>query len=237
MTPPDREAALETLRARRRAAAPALRPPLARTTPSGGRTIGGGDWSAKDLLGHMALWEELALATIDPWLRDERPRLEERFFDGDVDALNAWNEERKRDWPLERIRTEADEMHAQLLGAIERLGPDGWTHPRGFEDDRARRATSAPSSGASSARRTGRSGTRSRTCRTCRPTSRRSAANALGRGASSIGGRGDCRKSKSASRSPSPGVSSATNGLLSGRPSFDGSIRCPARKSSSMKRR
>ena len=27
-------------------------------------TIGGGDWSAKDLLGHIAFWEELAAQTL-----------------------------------------------------------------------------------------------------------------------------------------------------------------------------
>lgn len=133
MDPPDRDTALETLRSgdeqlRR------LFDRLSEDDAVRRATIGGGDWSAKDLLGHMALWEELALGTIDPWLRDERPRLEERFFDGDVDALNAWNEERKRDWPLERVRAEADETHAQLLAEIERMGQDGWTHPRGFED-------------------------------------------------------------------------------------------------------
>jgi DinB family protein len=30
-------------------------------------TIGGGAWAAKDLMGHIAFWEELALATVDMW--------------------------------------------------------------------------------------------------------------------------------------------------------------------------
>ncbi len=136
MTPPDREEALATLRDGDDRLA-ALFAGLDEEAMLRRRTIGSGEWSAKDLMGHMALWEELALATIETWLRGEQARLEGGPFDGEADALNAWNEERKRDWPLERIRTEADEMHAQLLGAIERLGPDGWTYPRRFEDDRA----------------------------------------------------------------------------------------------------
>lgn len=30
-------------------------------------TIGGGDWSAKDLLSHIAYWEELAVDTLTAW--------------------------------------------------------------------------------------------------------------------------------------------------------------------------
>jgi hypothetical protein len=36
-------------------------------------TIGGGEWSAKDFLGHMAFWEEIALETLASWRRGERP--------------------------------------------------------------------------------------------------------------------------------------------------------------------
>jgi hypothetical protein len=100
-------------------------------------TIGEGTWSAKDLLGHIASWEELGLATIGAWRRGERARLDGRSFDGDTDSFNAWNEERKHDWPLERVRTEAAETHRQLLAAIEAMGPEAWGAPRTFDDDRA----------------------------------------------------------------------------------------------------
>ncbi len=34
-------------------------------------TIGGGDWSAKDLLGHLTSWEEHALEALAAWRRGE----------------------------------------------------------------------------------------------------------------------------------------------------------------------
>ena len=136
MTPPDREEALATLRDGDDRLA-ALFARLDDEAMVRRRTIGGGEWSAKDLMGHMTLWEELALATIETWLRGEQARLEGGPFDGDADALNAWNEERKRDWPLERVRTEAAETHRQLLVAIEAMVPEAWAAPRTFDDDRA----------------------------------------------------------------------------------------------------
>src|SRR5947207_15571026 len=78
-------------------------------------TIGGGDWSAKDLIGHMALWEEIALVTIEAWLGGRRPRVEEAFAPGNIDALNAWNQGRKLAWPAERVRADSGETHRRLL--------------------------------------------------------------------------------------------------------------------------
>src|SRR5438445_8463916 len=36
-------------------------------------TIGGGDWSAKDLIGHVAAWEELAVQALAEWRRGQMP--------------------------------------------------------------------------------------------------------------------------------------------------------------------
>jgi hypothetical protein len=98
-------------------------------------TIGGGDWSAKDLIGHMALWEEIALVTIDAWLGGRKPRIEEAFTPGDTDALNAWNHERKLAWPAERVRADSGETHRRLLSSIDGMTDDDWATPRPFEGD------------------------------------------------------------------------------------------------------
>jgi len=135
MAPPDREEALATIRDGDERLG-ALFARLSEDASVRRATIGGGEWSAKDLRGHIALWEELALATIDAWRLGERATLHGRSFDGDTDALNAWNEERKRDWPLERVRSEAAETHRQLLAAIEAMEPEGWAAARTFDDDR-----------------------------------------------------------------------------------------------------
>src|SRR5262249_35081783 len=41
--------------------------PAATRTVTG---IGGGEWSAKDLLGHLETWEELALDAVEHWERE-----------------------------------------------------------------------------------------------------------------------------------------------------------------------
>jgi len=41
-------------------------------------TMGGGEWSAKDLAAHMGIWEELAIETIDAFGRGERVTVDGR---------------------------------------------------------------------------------------------------------------------------------------------------------------
>jgi hypothetical protein len=98
-------------------------------------TIGGGDWSAKDLLGHIALCEEIALVTMEAWLRGQRPPIEETFTTRDTDEQNAWNQERKRAWPVERIRSDSEATHRRLISEIERMTDRDWTLHRPFEGD------------------------------------------------------------------------------------------------------
>ena len=98
-------------------------------------TIGGGDWSAKDLIGHTAFVEEIALATLEAWLRGERPPIAETFTPGNTDQQNAWNQERKRAWPVERIRSDSEATHRRLISEIERMTDRDWTLHRPFEGD------------------------------------------------------------------------------------------------------
>jgi len=100
-------------------------------------TIGGGDWPAKDLIGHMAFCEEIALVTIEAWLRGERPPIEETFTAGETDEQNAWNQERKQSWSLDRVRGESAATHRQLVAAIEGMTDQEWTSRRPFEGDDA----------------------------------------------------------------------------------------------------
>jgi hypothetical protein len=98
-------------------------------------TIGGGDWSAKDLIGHIALWEEIALVTMEAWLRGKRPPIEETFTVRGTDDLNAWNQDRKRTWPLERVWADSEGTHRRLVSAIANMTDDDWASPKTFEGD------------------------------------------------------------------------------------------------------
>ena len=52
-------------------------------------TIGGGEWSAKDLVGHITTWEEVALATVEEWRAGEDPAILETLAADGTDELNA----------------------------------------------------------------------------------------------------------------------------------------------------
>ncbi len=136
MTQPTREeatATLETLRDR-------VLELLARV-PEGRRTlagIGGGDWSVKDLLGHLAHWESLALEAIEAWGRDARP-LAEAYFTGGaeaIDAANAEDAERKAAWDYEEVRVDADEVHARLIEAIDGMSDENWRRKAPYAAER-----------------------------------------------------------------------------------------------------
>src|SRR5438552_18593966 len=57
-------------------------------------TLGTTDWAGKDLMGHIAFWEELALETIDAWRAGVRPRVEDISGPAGTDQANAVNQAR-----------------------------------------------------------------------------------------------------------------------------------------------
>ncbi len=95
-------------------------------------TIGGGEWSAKDLIGHLASWEEVALQALEAWRRRDVPWVEgeEGPFgpsgDQNLDAFNARAVEEKRHLSLEEVRRTSRETHQELITAITALSDDEW---------------------------------------------------------------------------------------------------------------
>jgi hypothetical protein len=96
-------------------------------------TIGGGDWSAKDLLGHLATWEELALRTLREFQGGETPWIE--ADDGPfsapgtvkVDAFNARTVAEKQQQSLGEVRSGAERTHRELIDAIQAMSDEQWT--------------------------------------------------------------------------------------------------------------
>jgi DinB family protein len=76
-------------------------------------TIGGGSWSAKDLMGHVAFWEELALDTLADWRAGHRPAVEQIYDEGaaGIDSANARNQARTAVQPLYAVRARATAAH------------------------------------------------------------------------------------------------------------------------------
>jgi hypothetical protein len=100
-------------------------------------TIGGGDWSAKDLLGHLTTWEDIALATIDAWRRGERPAIDGTLAAGGTDDLNVREVERKAPISLEEIRLASRDVHERLMAALVGLSDEEWARPPSWDEPRA----------------------------------------------------------------------------------------------------
>ena len=97
-------------------------------------TIGGGDWSAKDLAGHLADWEEYALRTRDEWRRRERPWVE----DIDTDEVNDRSIARHLADASDAVRARFADMHSRLLSELGAMTEDEWQAPPFFGSERPR---------------------------------------------------------------------------------------------------
>jgi hypothetical protein len=139
MSDPTREQALATLDEGDRAVQ-ALAAGLADDELERLATIGGGDWSAKDLLGHLTQWEEFAIETIDAWRRGEAPFVE--ATPKGVDELNADAVAAKAHRSPQDIRAEARDVHDRLVAAMLGISDDEWRSPPPF-DTQNRRSLSA----------------------------------------------------------------------------------------------
>ena len=106
-------------------------------------TIGAGDWSAKDLAGHIESWEGYALRTVDEWLRGEEPWIERAAFSGPADGVDRLNEEtyrRTTAMPASEVMAEFDATHERLVRTISDLGDERWVEEASYETPGGRRA-------------------------------------------------------------------------------------------------
>lgn len=137
MTLPSRDEALATLE-EGRAELAALLDRLDAERLVRAATIGGGDWSAKDLLGHVAYWEELGAQTVEEWRRGERPFVEQVFEGGEagIDAVNARNQAHATLQSPEEVRTRAVDAHARIVEMIHGLSDEEWRAKAAYPTER-----------------------------------------------------------------------------------------------------
>lgn len=144
MTTPSRDEALATL-ADGQARVDQLLGHLSNAQLTRPATIGGGDWSAKDLIGHLATWEALALQTIQEWQRHEIPWVErdEGVFSapatGKIDAYNARAVVEKEGQDMAEVRAEAERVHRDLIAAIDSVGDQEWAKTAFYPTPNGRR--------------------------------------------------------------------------------------------------
>lgn len=100
-------------------------PKRAVTTPG----LGGGDWSPKDLIGHLESWEQHALDALDAWSRGRVAPSDRALRTVGLDDFNRAEVERKARWSAARSIDSATGTHLRLLSALGSVSDDDWAAP------------------------------------------------------------------------------------------------------------
>jgi hypothetical protein len=90
-----------------------------------------GEWSVKDILGHIAMWESRLVTTVYAIERDATPKM--FHTEAEVDRANAESYAEQRDRPLDRVLSDFHAVHAQLIKRLETLKERDLTDPKRFE--------------------------------------------------------------------------------------------------------
>jgi hypothetical protein len=99
-------------------------------------TIGGGEWSAKDLAAHLGSWEEIAVTTMAEFRRGERPSIEEEFTrEGATDRLNEQEVRRFLDARAPDVMARFEDLHRQIVDAIEGMTDEEWAGAYAFDPE------------------------------------------------------------------------------------------------------
>lgn len=86
-------------------------------------------WSVKDLLGHIALWEQVALKFIREYKHDGVPKQLGIKDDDDLDRYNKRGVAMRRDLSFDVVRAELDATYRDLIAEIESLSDADLTKP------------------------------------------------------------------------------------------------------------
>ncbi len=83
-----------------------------------------GDWTVKDVLGHIASWREAELQIIKEALK-EKPKFS--FYFKSKEDLDKWNQdqvEKKRGLTLKEVIRELESINEEFIGFLEKLGDE-----------------------------------------------------------------------------------------------------------------
>jgi len=88
-----------------------------------------GEWSVKDILGHIALWESHLVTLLYSIERGVAPRLHRS---SEVDKINAQSFAEQRERPLDRVLADFHAVHVQLLKRLDTTHERDLTDPKRF---------------------------------------------------------------------------------------------------------
>ncbi len=78
-------------------------------------------WTLKDVMGHVAMWERVAVQFAEEYRRDGKPAPLGLKDDAAVDEYNKRGAALRRDYSLARVRAEFDAALRDLVAAVEPL--------------------------------------------------------------------------------------------------------------------
>jgi hypothetical protein len=99
--------------------------PRDRTRPG----LGGGGWSPKDLVSHLAAWERFALDAVAAWERGERAPIDRELWSRSTSAINADAVAAAAHLSWARAKRRADATHGELVGLIGSMSDARWRTP------------------------------------------------------------------------------------------------------------
>lgn len=100
-------------------------PPRARTRPG----LGGGEWSPKDLLGHLESWQEYALEALDAWDEGHGPAIDAVIWSTSTSALNREAVAGKSSRRAGDQRRRAQATHDRFVARLEAMTDPRWRRP------------------------------------------------------------------------------------------------------------
>jgi hypothetical protein len=91
--------------------------------------LGGGDWSPKDLIGHLESWEQHALDALAAWSRGAVAPSDHALRTIGLDPFNLAERERKARWTAARSIDSAAATHRRLVAALRSISDEAWWAP------------------------------------------------------------------------------------------------------------
>jgi hypothetical protein len=97
--------------------------------------VGGAAWSPKDLLAHLALWQEIAVRTVAEFRSGEEPWIA-GVFAGPGPGPNDEELAARSTWAFEQARAAYAGSHQEVLRLLEELSEAEWMSPvRGWHEE------------------------------------------------------------------------------------------------------
>src|SRR5256885_10248189 len=119
---PTRTEAIRILERERRTTLASIQRLPARALTTGG--LGGGDWSPKDLIGHLESWEQHALDALEAWARGEPAPSDVALRSAGLNALNRAEVTRKSRGSAPKSLRSASDTHERIAAPLRSLPAD-----------------------------------------------------------------------------------------------------------------